>query len=1223
MTTLPRLCIFLASLAVLPAVAGAQQRSHVIRGRVTSDSGTAIPAADVIVTVAPSAETIIGKSDSSGAYRVVIPPANATGEYLLYIGALGRRPFRQRVAITAPDTAAVVDAKLASAVTAVAAVRVQAQRARPQRSLGSDTGPVSSDGLNRQVDGVTNALPPELQGNFDAMATLIPGLSVTSNGVSAFGLGPDANMTTLNGMSFGGGSVPRDLQTSTTFLTSPWDPTRGGFSGSLASATVARGTNITNRRGRVTLDAPALQVGDPVAARFGQKYTNMQLGDVGSGAFSLDKYFYNYGFQASRQMAGVSSLLDLDPDALAHAGIAPDSAFRLTQILAAQHIPVTLGGIPSQRTNTNAQFLERFDHVLPNPPAGATPAPAWNLLVGGDYTESSAPSLSPTVLPASTGKNTNGGAFVQGLYSRYFGKFGDYVNETASGFAYRDVRGSPYLALPSGNVLIASALADATPTIGSLNFGGNSALARDTRTWSWEVNNQTNWLVNDHQSLPAKLYFQSRYEHYDQSLAANRLGSFSYASLEDLARNAPSAFSRTLNTPDRAGGEWIGATALGGSWTTTHLILAGGARADANSFTGLPAANPALESTFGVRNDRSPNSIAVSPRLGFNWYPTAQRGQSSFGSPVSVTYRSGYQIRGGVGEFRNFLPSALLSDAIGTTGLPGSTERLVCTGPAAPIPDWQAYMTDPSRVPTSCAGGATVFADTVPNITLIDRSYTPSRAWRATLGWTNTVKGNYLAIDGVYSLNLDQPGTIDLNFVGTPRFTLAGEGNRPVFVSASSIVPATGSVSAVESRRSSAFGRVADRVSDLRGDMRQITVYGIPNIPFRLGIVTIGYTYADARAQLRGFDASTATDPRAIEWASQAFTPRHQFVLQSAKSLLGGTLAVTLSGRVMSGLRYTPVVAGDVNGDGSSGDRAFIFDPARTTDTLVARGLRDILAGGSSSARTCLTRQLNTLAGRSSCVGPWTATMNASLFMPNVPRTNNRVQASLNLANPLGGLDQLLHGSDKLHGWGSTPFIDGTLYQVRGFDPGAQRFIYQVNPRFGSSSPSTSTFRSPFRITLDVRVDYGHSAQEQGLDLNLRIKPPLVGTRASADTIKNRYLNSGFTDLYKVILRFADSLALSRAQTEQIQAEQKVLLARADTLYAGLAAYLVALPKNYDAGDAVHHVSDVNDAAWKMIYAETPFLKQLLTPGQMRRLPPPIFAMVTTPDFRGRFFFGF
>jgi Carboxypeptidase regulatory-like domain len=1212
------------ALALAPATLLAQARAHTIRGRVTTDSGTAIPAADVIVTIAPTTESIAEKTDSSGAYKLVIPADKATGEYLLYIGALGRRPFRQRVTIKGSDTSAVVDAKLAAVVTNLAAVQVRATHPRPQRSLGGDNGPVTPvDGLNRRVDGVVNALPPELQGNFDAMATLIPGLAVTSNGVSAFGMGSDANMTTLNGMSFGGGSVPRDVPVTTTFLTSPWDPTRGGFAGALTSATVASGGNITTRRARVTLDSPALQVDDPIAAQFGQKYTNVQLGAAGTGAFSLDKYFYDYGLQASRQTADVQSLLALDADALLHAGISPDSAFRLTQLLGAQHIPVTLGGIPSQRTTTSAQFIERFDRTLPAPPAGATPAPAWNVLVGGDYTETSAGSLSPTVLPATTGTSVNGGGFVQGLYSRYFGTYGSYINETASGVSYRDTRGTPYLSLPSGSVLIASSIAGADPTIGSLNFGGNSALARDTRTWSWEINNQTNFLVHDQLSFPAKLYFQSRYEHYDQSLAANRLGSFSYNSLADVADNTPAAFSRTLNTPDRSGGEWMGAAAAGGSWSSTHWVLAGGARADANAFTGLPAENPTLEQTFGVSNDRAPNSIAVSPRFGFNWFPTAQKGLSMYGSGLSTTYRGGYQIRGGVGEFRGFLPSSLLSDAIGTTGLPGSSERLVCTGPAAPIPDWQAYMTDPSSVPRTCAGGASVFADTAPNVSLIDRQFRPNTAWRATLGWTNTVKNNYIAIDGVYSLNLDQPGTVDLNFAGSPRFTLSSEDNRPVFVSAASIVPTTGSVSAVESRVSSAFGRVADRVSDLRGDARQITVYGIPNIPFRFGIVTIGYTYTDARSESRGFDGSDARDPRAIEWSSQPFTPRHQVVLQAAHAFFGGNVGLTASGRVQSGLRYTPTVAGDINGDGSSNDRAFIFDPSRTTDTAVARGLRDLLSGGSGSARDCLTRQLGTIAGRNSCVGPWTATFNAALVITRLPKTDGRMQATLNLANPLGGLDQLLHGSDKLHGWGSTPLIDGTLYQVRGFDQATNRFIYEVNPRFGSTNPATTTLRSPFRITLDIRYDYGRNREEQGLELNLRVKPPLVGTRATADTIKTRYLKSGFTDLYAVVLRFADSLALTRVQTEQIQAEEKILLAKADTIYAGLAAYLVALPQNYDATEGVKHITAANDSAWKTIYAESPFIRELLTAGQLRRLPLPIFAMVTAEKPQGRFFFGF
>src|SRR5476649_2579125 len=152
----------LAALLLLVPAGAFAQRAHVIQGRVTTDSGAAIAAADIIVTVAPTAETIIGKSDSSGAYRVVIP--SPTGEYLLYIGALGKKPFRQRVTIAAPDTVATVNVKLAPTVTTVAGVRVEARRPRPARSLGADTGPPGTDGTNKQVDGVVNALPPELQG---------------------------------------------------------------------------------------------------------------------------------------------------------------------------------------------------------------------------------------------------------------------------------------------------------------------------------------------------------------------------------------------------------------------------------------------------------------------------------------------------------------------------------------------------------------------------------------------------------------------------------------------------------------------------------------------------------------------------------------------------------------------------------------------------------------------------------------------------------------------------------------------------------------------------------------------------------------------------------------------------------------------------------------------------------------------------------------------------
>jgi hypothetical protein len=669
----------------------------------------------------------------------------------------------------------------------------------------------------------------------------------------------------------------------------------------------------------------------------------------------------------------------------------------------------------------------------------------------------------------------------------------------------------------------------------------------------------------------------------------------------------------------------MGAAALGVNYNTRTVVVTGGARVDANTFNGLPANNPKLEQAFGISNDRSPNSVAVSPRIGASWYYKSGQGISINNTGYATLIRGGPSLRLGLGEFRNFLRSDLLSDAIGATGLPGSAQRLVCVGPASPIPDWQAYSNSPSNIPSTCVGGATVFADTAPNVTLIDPSYSPMRSWRATGGWTNTVLGNYLAIDATYSLNRSQAGVVDLNFSGAQRFTLADEGNRPVYISASSIVASTGSSSPVESRRVATFGRVSDRVSDLRGDTRQITAYVVPNIPFRFGFFTLGYTYADARSEARGFDQSTALDPRSVEWAANGFTPRHQFLVQAARSFFSGKIALTAFTRISSGLRYTPTVSGDVNGDGWFGDRAFVFDPARVSDPTLSQGLKDLMTNGSSSVRNCLASQTNALAGRNSCVGPWFASMNASLYMGNVPRTNGRMTASLNLSNPLGGIDQLLHGSDNLHGWGATPFMDGTLYQVRGFDANARRYIYQVNPRFGNTSPSASTLRSPFRMTLDIRVNLGHDAQEQDVILKMRVKPALKGTRATADTLKNRYMNSSssnsFMDIYKLMLRYADSLALSRDQSEKVQARQKMLIARADTLFGGLADYLAKLPESYSAKDAAKHVNDASTAIWDIIYAEGPWIKELLTPGQLRLLPGGLKEMVTVPGFKGRFFY--
>jgi hypothetical protein len=177
------------------------------------------------------------------------------------------------------------------------------------------------------------------------------------------------------------------------------------------------------------------------------------------------------------------------------------------------------------------------------------------------------------------------------------------------------------------------------------------------------------------------------------------------------------------------------------------------------------------------------------------------------------------------------------------------------------------------------------------------------------------------------------------------------------------------------------------------------------------------------------------------------------------------------------------MVSSDINGDGLSNDRAFVFDPTRSHDTTVARGMRELLAQAPASAVVCLARALERAAARNACEGPWTATVNAR-FGLNAYQVSPKLagwDVELYLHNPLGGIDQILHGS-RLHGWGSTMTPDPILLQTTGFVPTEQRFRYSVNPRFGDVGVAATRVRSPFGVTLAVKANLGAAIGVQQLE---------------------------------------------------------------------------------------------------------------------------------------------
>jgi hypothetical protein len=313
---------------------------------------------------------------------------------------------------------------------------------------------------------------------------------------------------------------------------------------------------------------------------------------------------------------------------------------------------------------------------------------------------------------------------------------------------------------------------------------------------------------------------------------------------------------------------------------------------------------------------------------------------------------------------------------------------------------------------------------------------------------------------------------------------------------------------------------------------------------------------------------------------------------------------VALTARAQSGLPFTPVVAGDVNGDGLSNDRAFVFTPS-ASGTAVQQGMSQLLANASSRVKNCLTRQFGTIAGRNSCEGPWTATAAASLTLnPEKLGWDNRTTLTLNISNPLAGIDEVVHGSSHMQGWGQPAAPDPTLLRVRGYDPATNAFKYDVNPRFGDTRFASSTLRLPFIVSLEARVRLGGDVDHQGLANIIGPGRTRRGAKRTTQQIRVALLQSIFNPIQS-ILQVKDSMSvLSQQQIDRLTQLQRRLIAKQDSIWAPTVKFMEALPDNYNLDEAVELVRPARMAAYDAMVDAMIEAKKILTPEQIEDFPP-------------------
>ena len=1176
------------ALAAFARAADAQ--SDVIRGHVLNTEGLPLPNVRVTATSIPGNVTRETRTDVRGAFQIVFP--NGPGDYIVGYALIGY-VFRQfEVKRLADEDVLLADTHLS--VIQLDTVRVvDAQQQKVNRNSSTpDVG-----GTERQIP--SGVLPPDAQGDIAAMAAslpgvlLVPGLDGAADGFSVLGLGADQNSVTLNGMQLGANGLPRDAAVSASLTTSPYDASRGGFSGANFNIRTASGSNFVGRGMSLVLNTPQLEWTDPAARALGNEYTNVSLGGVASGPFSRDKSFYNVSWQFGRQSRDNQSLLGTNDLGLLTAGISGDSVSRFVDILGARGVPLAAGPLRSQRVSDNGTVMSSFDWAPPNSTSGQ----AFNITMNGNWAKQSPVGGGATQLASSTGDRINWGGGVQGKHSGYFGLT---LTETTAGLSVSENHGAPYLSLPSGRVRVTSILPDGASGVQSLVFGGNQGLSSSSRSANASVQNTLSWF-DDQNKHRIKLTSELQYGANQQNQASNLLGTFYYNSLEDLEAGRPASFTRMLTARTRSTGQFTGSIALGDSYRRTEdLQIQYGVRVDATRFTARPAFNAAVDSVFHRRNDLVPTPLAFSPRLGFSYtLGRTQEVQAFFGE----ARRPRAVVRGGVGVFTNSASSGSLGAALDNTGLPSGAQQIECVGEAVPSPDWLAYAASSANIPDRCAdgtAGTTVFSSASPNVTLFARRFSPQQSVRSNLAWSGAVLDARFSLDveGSYSLNLHQQRQFDLNFDPRVRFTL--DDGRPVFVEPTSIVPTTGAIASRDARVSQEFARVSEIRSDLQSRTAQLSVRLSPITRSSNAFAwSAAYTYSRIDEQVSGFN-NTAGNPALVQWSRSAQGP-HQFNYNLRYTFFRA-VTVSWNGTFRSGSSFTPMIAGDVNGDGYSNDRALVPDPAHT-DTAVATGMQQLLARAPRRTRDCLERQTGAISARNSCVGPWSssASMNITLDRARF-RVPQRAAVSFSLSNPLGAADLLLNGSGHLRGWGQNASPDPSLLYVRGFDPSTNRYRYEVNQRFGATRPQFLTLRSPVVLTASIRYDLGPTRERQSLVQMVRAGRSQPGSRAPDAAFRSFGVNA-IPNPMATILRQQDSLRLTSLQADSIAVMNRRYTYRTDSLWAPVGRSLAALPMTFDEQVAYDRWLAARRAQVDMLMQIAPTIDALLTKEQKRKLP--------------------
>jgi hypothetical protein len=1042
---LARVCLLFAAVGAAPH-AGAQSGGPAcpIRGRITGPDGAPVAGATLYAsfaggTVGNAAHAVSG---ADGRYCLGVRDG---AEYLMQVEMEGF--VAKALLVRAPDASSrTVDVQLVerAAVQLDPVVAVAPPRLPPVTRRGAPPG---SELASRAASSASlfPVSPGDLLASAGVSGQYVP---VGGEGLSVDGQAPSGNRLTLDGAGFDARDLPAEGLAAAGVFAHPYDVSRGQFTGGEIAGRTMGGTNVWGGALRLSAEGNGLNpeplLNDPRGAR-----PSLLLLSAGGGGPLVPGRLFAFGSaQVNDRVSGTPPY-----PSQSHFGIPADSVRRFHEILER----LGLGVQPSvtARHTSSATALLRLDYV-------PSDRHALMLRLDGRRLQSSAPGFPLASSTAANEESLGGGVMAQ-LTSRLRGA----ENELTLRQSVSDQHARSAYSSPAGRVWIGSAGDAGGVSGGSIAFGEIISPPAEERTGLELADRLVLTMAGGAHQLQLGGTFQS--EDLWRASRADRLGTYTFASLADLEAGRAMRFTRSLGDRSAELRSHYAAVYAGHLWRPDPNFRAVvGLRGERYAFRGSRAANPAADSAFGMAVDPPDTRWSVSPRAGFTWFRS---------SPTITT-----SVLGGTGLFRGAAPTRVLAAMLADDG--GGGSNLVCVGDGVPAPRWMDFLADAAAIPDECAGTPSAAAALVAGVTGFARDYAPPRLWHTSFGatWLHRPTGTGAEIRAGLSRGWGVPLAVDRNLDASAEFRLAAEGGRPVFLPADAVDGASGHASAQASRFDPRFGVVRE-VNARGASAGGYLTLGVNRLAGG-GLAELYYTYTRSREQSTGLSgpaggwATTAADPRTAEWAPSDYEQRHAFQLSWVRPVRRWVSA-TVVWRLLSGAPFTPVVDGDINGDGLSNDRAFVFDPAAAGDRQLAADLDALMHRLPASARSCLARQVGTIAGRNSCRTPWTSYLDLQLnLFPGGPR-NKRVVVNVAAENVTSGLDYLFHGREGLHGWGQYPSADPVLLRVVGFDRDRRTYRYAVNPGFG---PDAARYgRLPFALRIQARLTLGADPATQAL----------------------------------------------------------------------------------------------------------------------------------------------